>query len=219
MRMKDVIYWCMIAVTGYLLGSFNSSIVISKLFLHKDIREYGSGNAGLTNSYRTMGAAKTLLVLVGDIAKGILAVSLGAFLGAQLGNVMMGKLVAAIFVIVGHVFPLYFGFRGGKGILVGATALCMLDYRMFLIAFVLFVIAVALTRWVSLGSILGAISFPISMFCFYRDIVMTVIAIVLAAAVIYMHRSNIGRIIKGTENRFSFKSSKIIDETKGGKKP
>lgn len=219
MRMKDVIYWCMIAVAGYLLGSFNSSIVISKLFLHKDIREYGSGNAGLTNSYRTMGAAKTLLVLVGDIAKGILSVSLGAFLGAQLGNVMMGKLVAAIFVIVGHVFPLYFGFRGGKGILVGATALCMLDYRMFLIAFVLFVIAVALTRWVSLGSILGAISFPISMFCFYRDIVMTVIAIVLAAAVIYMHRSNIGRIIKGTENRFSFKSSKIIDETKGGKKP
>lgn len=217
--MKDVIYWIIIAVASYLLGSFNSSIVISKLFLHKDIREYGSGNAGLTNAYRTMGAGKTLLVLIGDIAKGVLAVSIGTFLGMQLGNMMMGKLVAAIFVIVGHVFPLYFGFRGGKGILVGATALFMLDYRMFLIAFVLFVIALALTRWVSLGSILGAVSFPVTMFYFYRETVMTVIAVVLAAVVIYMHRSNIGRILNGKENKFSFKSSKIIDQTEGGKKP
>lgn len=216
--MKDVIYWIIIAVSSYLLGSLNSSIIISKLFLHKDIREYGSGNAGLTNSYRTMGAGKTLLVLIGDIAKGVIAVSIGIFLGVPLGNVMMGKLVAAIFVIVGHVFPLYFGFRGGKGILVGATALFMLDYRMFLIAFALFVAAVALTRWVSLGSILGAISFPITMFCFYREIVTTVIAVVLAAVVIYMHRSNIGRICKGTENKFSFKSNKIIDRgSEGGK--
>ncbi|MGM9613411.1 MAG: glycerol-3-phosphate 1-O-acyltransferase PlsY [Butyricicoccus sp.] len=205
-----VSHFFIIAASAYLLGSLSFAIIICKLTLGKDIRAYGSGNAGLTNAYRTMGAGKTLLVLFGDIAKAAAALAIGGLLAG-----MMGKLVAGIFVILGHVFPVYFGFRGGKGVLVGATMLVFLDWRIFLAALVLFIISVALTKWVSLGSILGAISFPISMQIFYGDVRLTVIAALMAAAVVFMHRSNIKRILSGTENRFSFHSKpQITDDDK-----
>ncbi len=194
-----------IAASAYLLGSLSFAIIICKLTMGKDIRAYGSGNAGLTNAYRTMGAAKTLLVLLGDIAKAAAALAIGGMLAG-----MMGKLVAGIFVILGHVFPVYFGFRGGKGVLVGATMLVFLDWRIFLVALVLFVIAVAITKWVSLGSILGAISFPVTMQIFYGDVRLTVVAALMAAAVVFMHRSNVKRILSGTENKFSFHSKPQI---------
>ncbi len=187
-----------IAAASYLLGSLNFAIIICKLTLKKDIRAYGSGNAGLTNAYRTMGAGKTVLVLVGDIAKAAIALAIGGVLAG-----MMGKLLAGVFVIVGHVFPVYFGFRGGKGVLVGATMLVFLDWRIFLVALVLFVVAVGLTRWISLGSIVGAVSFPVSMQVFHHDPALTVTAALMSAAVIFMHRSNIRRILAGQENRFS----------------
>ena len=202
-----VSHFCIIAAIAYLLGSLSFAIIICKLTLSKDIRTYGSGNAGLTNSYRTMGAGKTLLVLVGDIGKAAVALAVGGMLAG-----MMGKLVAGIFVILGHVFPVYFGFRGGKGVLVGATMLVFLDWRIFLVAFVLCVIAVGLTRWVSLGSILGAISFPITMQIFHHDVRLTVVSACMSAAVIFMHRSNIKRILTGKENRFSFHSKPQIEQ-------
>ena len=202
-----VSHFFIIAASAYLLGSLSFAIIICKLTLGKDIRSYGSGNAGLTNAYRTMGAGKTLLVLFGDIAKAAAALAIGGVLAG-----MMGKLVAGIFVILGHVFPVYFGFRGGKGVLVGATMLVFLDWRIFLVALVLFVIAVALTRWVSLGSILGAISFPITMQIFYGDARLSVVAALMAAAVVFMHRSNIKRILSGTEYRFSFHSKPQIHD-------
>lgn len=203
--------FAIIAICGYLLGSLSFAIIVSKLTLGKDIRDYGSGNAGLTNSYRTMGGKKTLLVLLGDIGKGAAAVAIGALLGGP-----VGKLIGGIFVILGHMFPLYFGFRGGKGVLVGATMLALFDWRVFCIAIGLFFVSVILTRWVSLGSILGAISFPITTYLFYHDPVLTAMAFGMAAAVIFMHRANIGRILTGTENKFSFKSKKTIetDESK-----
>ena len=197
-----------IAVCAYLLGSLSFAIIVSKVTMGKDIRNYGSGNAGLTNAYRTMGAGKTLFVLIGDIAKGAAAVSIGMLLAGP-----VGKLVAGIFVILGHMFPLYFGFRGGKGVLVGAVMLLLFDWRMFLIAFVLFFLAVAITRWISLGSIPGAVSFPITMAIFYRDPVLIAMAFGMAVAVIFMHRSNIMRMLRGQENRFSFKSKKTIDQS------
>lgn len=202
-----VSHFFIIAASAYLLGSLSFAIIICKLTLGKDIRSYGSGNAGLTNAYRTMGAGKTLLVLFGDIAKAAAALAIGGVLAG-----MMGKLVAGIFVILGHVFPVYFGFRGGKGVLVGATMLVFLDWRIFLVALVLFIIAVALTRWVSLGSILGAISFPITMQIFYGDARLSVVAALMAAAVVFMHRPNIKRILSGTENRFSFHSKPQIHD-------
>lgn len=199
--------FAIIAVSSYLLGSLSFAIIVCKLTLGKDIRDYGSGNAGLTNAYRTMGATKTLAVLLGDIAKGAAAVSIGALLCGPIG-----KLTAGIFVIAGHMFPLYFGFRGGKGVLVGAVLLAFFDWRIFLIAFGLFLIAVVFTRWISLGSVLGALSCPVTVWIFYRDPVLFAMVFGMAAAVIFMHRGNIQRILQGTENKFSFKSRKTIEE-------
>lgn len=190
---------------AYLLGSLSFAIIVCKLTLGRDIRDYGSGNAGLTNAYRTMGGAKTLLVLLGDLSKAAAALAIG---GALLGQ--GGKLLAGAFVILGHVYPAYFGFRGGKGVLVGAMTLLLFDWRIFLIALGLFIVAVAVTRWVSLGSILGAISFPFTMYYFYRSPLYTVVAVVLSGAVIYLHRSNIKRILAGKENKFTLHSKPQI---------
>ena len=147
--------WCAAAgvfAVAFLLGSTPWGVIISRIFYKRDLRNYGSGNAGLTNAYRTMGAKKTLFVLLGDIAKGAAAVSVGWALGGP-----VGKLTAGIFVILGHMFPLYFGFKGGKGVLVGAVMLAFFDWRVFVIAFALFILSVVLTKWISLGSILGTV--------------------------------------------------------------
>lgn len=199
-------------ICAYLLGSLSFAIIVCKLTLGRDIRDYGSGNAGLTNAYRTMGGAKTGLVLLGDLAKAAAALSIG---GVLLGP--GGKLLAGAFVILGHVYPLYFGFRGGKGVLVGAMTLLLFDWRIFLVALGLFIVAVALTRWVSLGSILGAISFPFTMYYFYRSPLYTAVAVILSGAVIYLHRSNIKRILAGKENKFTLHGKPQItgDDRKG----
>ena len=202
-------HFAIIAVCAYLLGSLSFAIIVSKLTLGKDIRNYGSGNAGLTNAYRTMGAKKTLLVLLGDIAKGAAAVSIGMVLAGP-----VGKLTAGIFVILGHMFPLYFGFKGGKGVLVGAVMLAFFDWRVFGIAFALFLLSmVIVTKWISLGSILGRGQLSHHYLgLFYRDPVLTAMALGMAAVVVFMHRSNIGRIIRGKENKFSFKSKKTMSD-------
>ena len=135
------------------------------------------------------------------------AVSIGMVLAGP-----VGKLTAGIFVILGHMFPLYFGFKGGKGVLVGAVMLAFFDWRVFGIAFVLFLLSVIVTKWISLGSILGAVSFPITTWVFYRDPVLTAMALGMAAVVVFMHRSNIGRIIRGKENKFSIKSKKTMSD-------
>lgn len=194
-----------VIASSYLLGSLNSAIIVSRTVLHQDIRSYGSGNAGLTNSYRTMGGSLTLLVLGGDILKAIVAISIGGMLGGP-----FGKLISGAFVILGHVYPVYFQFKGGKGVLVGAVMLALFDIRIFGIAFVCFALALLLTRWVSLGSILGAISVPITAQLFYHDLKITVLILILAGAVVYMHRGNIKRILNGTENKFVLRPKKQI---------
>jgi len=193
-------HFLIIAVCSYLLGSLSFAIIVGKITMGIDIRNYGSGNAGLTNAYRTMGGGKTLFVLLGDVAKGAAAVAIGALLAGPIG-----KLVAGIFVIMGHMFPVYFGFRGGKGVLVGAVMLVLFDWRMFLIALAVFLIAVLATRWISLGSVLGAVTCPITVLILYRDPVLTAMIFGMAVAVIFMHRSNIMRMLHGEENKFSFK--------------
>ena len=201
----------LVMLLSYFFGCFNGSFMVSHFIIRDDVRKHGSGNAGLTNAYRTVGAKKTLFVLLGDIAKGAAAVSVGWALGGP-----VGKLTAGIFVILGHMFPLYFGFKGGKGVLVGAVMLAFFDWRVFAIAFALFILSVVLTKWISLGSILGAVSFPLTTWLFYRDPVLTAMAFGMAAAVVFMHRSNIGRILHGTENKFSFKSKKTIEASPDG---
>jgi len=202
-----------IAVSAYLLGSLSFAIIVSKATMGEDIRNFGSGNAGLTNAYRVMGAGKTLFVLLGDVAKGAAAVAIGALLA---DSMPLGKLVAGIFVIMGHMFPVFFGFRGGKGVLVGAVMLVLFDWRIFLIALVLFLIAVISTRWVSLGSVAGAASCPITTLIFYRDPVLTSMIFGMAVAVVFMHRSNIMRMLHHEENKFSFKRGKARKLAEGG---
>lgn len=200
--MDFVVNILILAVVGYLLGSINSAILVSRLTMGYDIRTQGSGNAGLTNAYRCMGGGRTLLVLVGDVAKAAIALYIGGMLMGA-----MGKLIAGAFVILGHVFPLYFGFKGGKGVLVGATMIAMFDWRIILILLVVFIILVGATKWVSLGSVTAAALFPFLTYYFYRDVPMFVLTAGMAAAVIYMHRSNIVRILHGEENKFTLHGS------------
>lgn len=203
----SVLDFILIAVEAYLLGSLNAAIVVSKLLRGYDIRDKGSGNAGLTNSLRTMGAKCTVLVLLGDVGKGVVAALVGGYLAGPLG-----KLVSGIFVMLGHMFPLYFGFRGGKGALVGVTMLFVFDWRVFCIAMAVFTVVVVLTRYVSLGSMLGAASFPFSTWFLYHDPLYVALAALMAAGLIFMHRGNISRLIAGTERRLSFRGKKEEDK-------
>ena len=192
-----------------------------------DVRNHGSGNAGMTNVLRTYGKLPAVFTTIGDVGKSVAAVNLGRFIfGALLSGTgaawqnpldpVCGAYLAAIFCMIGHSRPLFFGFKGGKGVLVGAVMLAFFDWRVFVIAFALFILSVVLTKWISLGSILGAVSFPITTWLFYRDPVLTAMAFGMAAAVVFMHRSNIGRILHGTENKFSFKSKKTIEASPDG---
>lgn len=205
--MSTPIMILILLVVGYLLGSINSALVVSKSLMGYDIRTKGSGNAGLTNSLRVMGAKPTLLVLVGDIAKGAIASLIGGYLMGSLG-----VLIAGSAAIVGHMFPLYFGFKGGKGILVGATMIAVFDWRVFCVAIIVFVVLVAISKWVSLGSIVATCTVPFLTLYWHRGdqgfVPMMVILFVMVAAVVYMHRGNIVRIAHGEENKFSLHSKK-----------
>lgn len=201
-------HFAIIAVCAYLFGSLSFAIIVSKVTLGKDIRNYGSGNAGLTNAYRTMGAKKTLFVLLGDIAKGAAAVSVGWALGGP-----VGKLTAGIFVILGHMFPLYFGFKGGKGVLVGAGAALATEPLVCAVLLGIFLIEVAVTRIVSLGSIIIAALYPVGTLInliarganLPTILFSTFCCVIMAAMVIWLHRSNIERLKNGTEYRFGQK--------------
>ena len=192
---------------GYLLGSFNSAIVVSKVFMGYDIRTKGSGNAGLTNSYRCMGTKPTVFVLLGDIAKAVIASVIGSMMMGSLG-----VLIAGCSAIIGHMCPLYFRFKGGKGILVGGTMIAVFDWRIFCIVMLFFFVLVGITKWVSLGSIVATSLVPFLTLFFYRNdpnlLPMAVILFVVASGVVYMHRGNIVRIAQGKENKFTLHSGK-----------
>ena len=207
-------HFAIIAVCAYLLGSLSFAIIVSKVTLGKDIRNYGSGNAGLTNAYRTMGAKKTLFVLLGDIAKGAAAVSVGWALGGP-----VGKLTAGIFVILGHMFPLYFGFKGGKGVVTAAALMLTEDWRVFIAIIVTFLIIFLCSKIISLASVLCAILYApytfamtfIFDFIIYKDYSLTYVIFSTAAAlligvfVIVKHKENIKRLLKGEEKKITAK--------------
>ncbi len=185
------------AVAGYLLGSLNFGIIISKIATKQDIRTQGSGNAGATNSLRVMGAKLTALVSLGDVLKGVAAALIGGWLAGD-----DGRLIGGICAIIGHVFPLYFGFRGGKGIFTTLAVMLVVDWRVAVIALGLFIVVVAVTRYVSLGSILAAFTLPFTSWAFGRTDPLYIGAmILLAAGIITLHRKNITRLVRGTESR------------------
>lgn len=213
----------LIALIAYLLGSFNTSIVVSKVALNKDIRDYGSGNAGFTNAVRSMGLKRGMLVMLGDVTKCALAVLIGQLIYS--GNMSFnggaeGRLLAGAFVFLGHIYPLYFGFRGGKGVLTYGITMAFFDWRIFLIGLGVFLLIAVTTRYVSLGSILASVSLPVMVFLFSRTslteqdmaIGYTLVALFMSAVLIIKHRENIVRLLKGTESKFSFKGKALMEE-------
>ena len=208
------------AVVAYFCGCINGAILTSKIFFRDDVRTHGSGNAGLTNFYRTYGARYALLVIGCDMLKAAVAVGFAAWLGAnfdprimpdvpltaaqQAVFVLRFKYWAGLFCIIGHMFPCTADFKGGKGILCGGTLMLLLDWRVALVGWGVFAILWGATRYVSLGSVSAAVSFPISTYFVYHSIPETIIVSITAALVIWAHRKNIVRLLNGTESKFRF---------------
>lgn len=192
-------------VIPYLLGCMNGAVIISKYILRDDVRDHGSGNAGLTNFHRTFGGKLTFVVLLLDVVKMIVAVAVGGFLFSWLtGNLILARYWSGLWCLLGHMFPVTFGFKGGKGVLSGVTLMFCLDWRMGLIALGIFLVVVTLTRYISLGSCLAAVSFPVSTWLFVsREPLILVMSVLLAGLVIFMHRGNLGRVLRGEERKFS----------------
>ena len=179
---------------------------MSKYIYKKDIREYGSGNAGLTNAYRVFGKKSVALVLLIDIAKAAIAAFLGWLLLGHFGHPMVGKLFAGFFVILGHIFPIYYQFKGGKGVLCCGIVSLILDWRVGLICWGIFILIVLLTRYVSLGSILGGIAFPVSIGILGGWYLEVLLASLCGFLLIVKHSKNIVRLFKRNESKINFKN-------------
>ena len=215
-----------IGIVAYLLGSVNSSIIVGKF--HKiDIREHGSGNAGLTNTLRTLGKKAAAFVLIGDILKGVLAILFARLLAPTVivgefnfnGNILplektytdLAMQIAGVLVILGHIFPVFYKFKGGKGVLTSATVIMMVNWQVGLACLLVFIVVVALTRYVSLGSVLSAFAFPLLFIGLDKyvgmmeDFSWIMFGCILASIVIFMHRGNIVRLWKNTERKLGEK--------------
>lgn len=201
-------------LVSYLLGCFNGSVMTSHFIIRDDVRQHGSGNAGLTNFYRTYGARYALCVIICDMGKTVLACLIGGYLMHWVvGDWTLGLLIAGIGCELGHMFPVFFGLRGGKGILSGGVLVLLLDWRVALIAWGLFAVLWLLTRYVSLGSIAATASMPVSVFLLMgHNWLYTVLSAAIAALVIWCHRGNIQRLLSGTEKKFHWH----VDAPAGG---
>ena len=203
------------AIIAYLIGSISSSVIITKKLAGFDVREKGSGNAGSTNVLRTAGKKAALLTLICDILKGVVAVLIAFLIGLVAKNSSRAVLVqlAALMVVVGHTFPIFFGFKGGKGVATSLGVLLIINWRIGLICLVFALLIMALTRMVSLGSIGAAVLFPVLVIFMQKAnylvngsrISYIIFGLCLAAIVIFNHRTNLVRIINGNENKLSFK--------------
>lgn len=190
------------AVVSYLCGSINSSVLITKYIYHTDIRTQGSGNAGATNAARVFGMRAGVMTFLGDILKTIIPM---VIFGNMLGSV--GLAVSGMFCLIGHCWPVYFGFRGGKGVSTGAMLALMVDWRIFLILVATFFLVFALCRIVSASSITVAAMFPIAAWLLQAPRPEFIMALLGGLLVIFQHRANIGRLIRGEEKQFKAKKN------------
>ena len=189
-------------LTAYLLGNLNGSVCISQIVAHDDVRSHGSGNAGLTNFFRTYGSWSTLLVLLIDAGKTVLGCLVGGLILKPFGYGQEGAMVGAISVSLGHDFPALLGFKGGKGIVCGLAVAIVLDWRIAIGILLLFIVVFAVTRYVSLGSVLSSVAFGIGFAVLHADNSYLVAGgVFLAALAVFMHRGNIRRLFKGTEKK------------------
>ena len=209
--------YVIMAIIAYLIGSVNFSVIFSKKFAGFDVREKGSGNAGSTNMLRSVGKKAAALTLVCDVLKGVVAIVIAIIVGniIQDSNKELLLQIAGIAVVLGHTFPIFFQFKGGKGVATSLGILLMSNWQIGLICLVFALVLMALTRMVSLGSCAAAVLFPVlTLFINDHYTVLTegkpgstylVYSIIMAVIVLFNHRSNIKRILNGTENKLSFK--------------
>lgn len=200
------------AVTGYLLGNINGAILISKWFMKEDVRTRGSGNAGLTNFFRTYGGFNTFLVVLIDAGKTVLACLIGGLLFRRLGYGGLwdtAKMLGGFCSVLGHVFPVFFRFRGGKGILCGGAIACVMNPLIFAVLFSIFLILFFTTHYVSLGSVVAVTLYPFAFWiAFPHNWYVIAMAAGLAVVADFMHRKNIARLVKGTESKVYLKKEK-----------
>ena len=194
------------AVIAYFLGCSNGAVIISKYILRDDVRNHGSGNAGLTNFHRTFGGGLTLVVILIDVLKAVLAILIATHF--FLGDTAFAKYWAGLFCLLGHMFPCMFGFKGGKGILSGGTIAIMIDWRIALVVWGGFLVLAILTRYVSLGSCWAGASFPFATWFIYHDPLLLALSIAIGGLILWMHRGNIRRLLKGEESKFSLHRKK-----------
>ncbi len=222
MQASLIIKYILIAVIAYLLGSLNFSIILSEVVKKKDIRDSGSGNAGATNMLRTYGKKAAVGTMIGDILKVALGIIIAFAIldvpmkyifsnpadAAEIQRVMLYKEFAGLFCVLGHIFPLYFKFKGGKGVAACTGMVIIVDWRIALILFVIFIGVILISKWISLGSIVISLLYPVLIFAFYKNFILAAVALLFTAIVIVAHRENIKRLAKGTENKISIKNKK-----------
>ena len=196
----------LVMLLSYFFGCFNGSFMVSHFIIRDDVRKHGSGNAGLTNFYRTYGAKYALLVIACDMGKTVAACLLGSFFFRCLGwDGTLGTLLAGLGCELGHIFPVFYGFRGGKGILSGGTLVLLLNWRVAAVAWALFLLLWLTTRYVSLASITATSSAPITVYFVYgHNWLYTGLCLAVAALVVWCHRENIQRLLHGTEKKFKW---------------
>ena len=190
------------AVSSYLLGNLNGALIASTLVAHEDVRTQGSGNAGLTNFIRNYGIQNALLVVLIDAGKAVLACFASGMLLNPYGYWLEGRVLGGFFVLLGHIFPVWLGFKGGKGILSGLVIALMVDWRIALMIIFTFFVVYFLTQYVSLSSVLGSIVFGVGFVIFHHSNMFVCLGGVLKASLaVFMHRSNISRLIRGEERK------------------
>ena len=205
--------YIIVGIVAYLIGSISFSVIISKKMAGFDVREKGSGNAGATNMLRSVGKKAAVLTLLCDALKGVVAILFAIIVGAIAKNSDKSLLVqiAGILVVIGHTFPIFFGFKGGKGVATSLGVVLMTNWKIGLICLVFALVLMALTQMVSMGSVGAAILFPVLVLFIHTNYTVSsgssyfVYSIILALIVAFNHRSNIQRILSGTENKISFK--------------
>lgn len=203
-----------VAIIAYLIGSVNFSVILSKKMAGFDLREKGSGNAGTTNVLRTVGKKAAIITLICDILKGVVAILIAMLVGkiVQGSNASLLVQCAGVAVILGHTFPIFFKFKGGKGVATSLGVLIMSNWQIGLICLVFALILIALTQMVSVGSIAAAILYPVLTLFIPQNYIIPgnylIYSVVLAVIIVFNHRENVKRLLKGTENKISFKTVK-----------
>lgn len=219
------IYILIAAVIAYLIGSINTSIITTKIVAHKDIRTMGSGNAGFTNVLRTVGKGPAIVTFIGDFLKGVVSILIAYLILIGFNDEKMNLVrqyafyISGLACVLGHMYPIFYGFKGGKGVVTTASVMLMTDWRTLVAALVVFAIMFATTKVISKCALVNASVYPITTFCFryFLDYMpnpsnslvfvffSTFITLIIAIMVIYRHKDNIKRIINGTEKKITAK--------------